>query len=46
MGQLRRDSTSYLAVDGGWTPADGVRFGDGELITPIGDLLRFAGVLR
>jgi hypothetical protein len=33
-------------ADGGWRPADGARFGDGELIATIGDLLRFAGVLR
>jgi hypothetical protein len=46
IGQLRHDSTSYLTADGGWSPADGVRFADGELITTIGDLLRFAGVLQ
>ncbi|MFE5308911.1 heme peroxidase family protein [Isoptericola sp. NPDC056573] len=40
---LKADDTSYLAT--GWTPAQGVRIDGGKMITTIGDLLRFAGVL-
>jgi len=47
IGQIRHDPYSFLHGhgNGGWTPADGATFDDGELITTIGDMLRFAGVL-
>src|SRR5690606_25236427 len=42
---LREDETSYVRSATGWTPASGVRFEDGRMITTLVDLLRFAGVL-
>lgn len=42
---LRLDPESFMRRPGGdWTPAYGVRFEDGRLITTISDLLAFAGV--
>ena len=45
IGQLRYDPGSYLNVEGGWNPAQGVLLPDGEPIVTIKDLFRFAGVL-
>ena len=45
IGQLREDPASYLNVEEGWAPADGVRLPNGDAIVSIADLLRFAGVL-
>lgn len=44
IGQIRRDSTSYLNQTS-WTPGAGVRLPDGQPILSIADFLRFAGVL-
>jgi hypothetical protein len=44
IGQLRADPDSYLNADGDWGPEQGVKFPNGDLITTIGDFLRFAGV--
>ncbi|MFI8527737.1 heme peroxidase family protein [Promicromonospora sukumoe] len=42
---LRLDPESFMRRPGGdWTPAYGVRFEDGRLITTISDLLAFGGV--
>lgn len=42
---LRLDPESFMRRPGGdWTPAYGVRFEDGRLVTTISDLLAFAGV--
>lgn len=42
---LRLDPESFMRRPGGdWTPAYGVRFDDGRLITTISDLLAFGGV--
>ena len=40
---LKADCTSYLRK--GWTPANGVRFENGQAILSITDLFRFAGVM-
>ena len=45
IGQVREDPSSYLNVDQGWAPADGVRLPNGDAIVSIADLLRFAGTL-
>ena len=43
---LRQDEGSFLrAVPEVWTPAGGVRFADGRMITTLPDLQRFAGTL-
>ncbi|MGH3679117.1 MAG: peroxidase family protein [Natronosporangium sp.] len=45
IGEIRFDPDSYLGQPGGWTPAQGVRLPNGDLIVTIKDLLRFATVL-
>jgi Animal haem peroxidase len=45
VGQVREDHASYLRQPGTWTPEEGVRLADGQLVVTIADFLRFAGVL-
>jgi Animal haem peroxidase len=45
IGLVRFDRDSYLHQADGWTPAQGVKLPNGELIVTLKDLLRFAGVL-
>jgi hypothetical protein len=45
VGLLRNDRSSYLHQLGGWNPAEGVRFDNGDPVVTIRDFLRFAGVL-
>ncbi|WP_170323867.1 peroxidase family protein [Cryptosporangium phraense] len=44
VGQLRLDPGSYLNVQPGWVPEDGVRLSDGRGVRTIKDLFRVAGV--
>ena len=45
IGQVREDDASYLAQPGTWTPAEGVRLPNGDLVVTIAGFLRFAGVM-
>jgi hypothetical protein len=45
VGQVREDQASYLRQPGTWTPEEGVRLPNGDLVVTIADFLRFAGVL-
>lgn len=44
IGQIRNDPDSYYNADGHWMPDQGVKFANGDPITTIGDLLKFAGL--
>ncbi len=45
LGQLRADSSSYLAASPDWDPSHGITLPNGDPVVSIGDFLTVAGVM-